>query len=332
MARLIECSGRISFASVILLGLALAVSCSLTEAAVTAYWTYDADIYPNALADTGLLLVDQITDPCDPNGSNEIDPTGGQPGYGGALVSTPVFVNLWAANPQADYPMYLTTPPDEGTIEMWLAPAWNGTNQGGSGIGAVETAQFLYTSSGLQGLGVPGLQLLIFNNGAPDDGGQLFAFWNDGEGGVRILNNSGPGTTSNWVADEWHHVAFCWSPHLLGLFVDGQVVRLTDRPSAASMHDKSWAFFLFGHNVASGPYATWDGKVDELVFWDVSRYQGPYTPPGPLADPASCANAWELGYGVKADINQDCIIDLNDFSVIFTDWMRCNDPVDSQCE
>ena len=332
MARLIKYSGRVGFAAVLLVALALAAICSSTQAAVTAYWTYDTDIYPNALADTGLYLLPPFTDPCDPNGSNVIDPTGGQPGYGGALVSTPVIANLWSADSQADYPMYLTVPPDEGTIEMWLAPAWNGIDQGGPGIGATGVTQFLYSSSGETGLGVPGLQLVFFNNGAPDDGGQLFAFWNDGEGGVRTLNNPAIGTTSDWVADQWHHVAFCWSPHLLGLFIDGQVVRLSDRPSAASMHDKTWAFFLFGHSIASGPYATWHGKVDELVFWDVARYQGTYTPPEPLRDPTSCPDAWDLGYGLKADTNRDCAIDLSDFSSISNDWMRCNDPADSQCE
>ena len=303
-------------------------------AALTAYWNYDTDIYPNALADPGFYLHSQITDPCDPNGAHFVDPCDAhaQVGFGKALRMVPPWVNLWAADPLNGYPMHLTIPPDQGTIEMWIAPAWNGTNQGGGGIGGSGATQYLFNSSGLQGIDPPGLRLEIFNNNFPNDGGQLFAAWNDGVSPYVLLNDAGVGSTANWSAGQWHHVAFCWDQYQLGLFLDGGVVATAPRPlPLASHHDQEWAVFMFGHAYGGSVYATWNGWVDELVIWDVARYDVAFVPPGPLQDPTTCAQAWELGYGLDADMDRDCRVDLRDFAALSQDWMQCYDPNDPAC-
>jgi hypothetical protein len=65
--------------------------------------------------------------------------------------------------------------------------------------------------------GTKGLQLTLFNNGFPNNGGQLFGHWVD-DGGTITLNNSVSqpsgdpmdGSTAGWAAGSWHHVAFTW--------------------------------------------------------------------------------------------------------------------------
>lgn len=35
---------------------------------------------------------------------------------------------------------------------------------------------------------------------------------------------------------------------------------------------------------------------------------------------------------MSSDLNEDCRVDLNDFILLATDWLRCNDPADPACE
>ncbi|MBN1756458.1 CotH kinase family protein [bacterium] len=46
-----------------------------------------------------------------------------------------------------------------------------------------------------------------------------------------------------------------------------------------------------------------------------------------IAEP-SCDN---IGIYLDGDVNKDCIINLQDFTIIANDWLLCNDPADSNC-
>ena len=52
----------------------------------------------------------------------------------------------------------------------------------------------------------------------------------------------------------------------------------------------------------------------------------------PCDMPENCAEIWQFGYGMDEDINEDCNIDLLDFSQIAQNWLLCNRPGDPNCE
>jgi hypothetical protein len=176
---------------------------------------------------------------------------------------------------------------------MWIAPRKAGT----SGLLAPGTYYdlFVHSQAG-SGAGVwgKGLQIFIMNNGYPNDGGQVMAYWDDGTQS-QTFNNSvlqpAPGgtiygTTSGWSANEWHHVAFSWDATNLGLYLDGGVIAKVARTniSATTFGD----FWLYGHYAGGGPYDTFDGMVDDFAISNNAEYSGDYITPGPhVPEPAT---------------------------------------------
>ena len=161
-----------------------------------------------------------------------------------------------------------------GRFEIDISPNFNGrtVEPVTGGIGGPGAAQnLLQLSTAI--LAAP-LNVCIFNNGYPDDGGQLFATWGDGVQTVTM--NSSPlqpnpnsqihGTTANWVAGEWHTVAFEWSPFRLTLELDGLIVAQVTRDNdpalfagAGGLYVDGWAFS--GAN-------QFNGAVDNIRFYD----------------------------------------------------------------
>lgn len=47
--------------------------------------------------------------------------------------------------------------------------------------------------------------------------------------------------------------------------------------------------------------------------------------------PTTCTEVWQLNYGLTADINHDCRVDLLDLALLAQSWLRCNDPQDDNC-
>lgn len=45
-----------------------------------------------------------------------------------------------------------------------------------------------------------------------------------------------------------------------------------------------------------------------------------------LPDPVDCAQVWERGLGLAGDVNQDCEVNMADFSLLAGTWLSCNDP------
>ena len=51
-----------------------------------------------------------------------------------------------------------------------------------------------------------------------------------------------------------------------------------------------------------------------------------------LADPASCSEAVNSGYEIAGDVNEDCRVDLGDFRLLASNWLRCIEPADPDCD
>ena len=50
------------------------------------------------------------------------------------------------------------------------------------------------------------------------------------------------------------------------------------------------------------------------------------------SEPQNCVAVWEGGYGISADLDQNCRVNLADFAKLAEDWMRCNVPTAGLCE
>jgi len=48
--------------------------------------------------------------------------------------------------------------------------------------------------------------------------------------------------------------------------------------------------------------------------------------------PSCCHGIWQSGFGINADVNQDCYVDFLDLVVFADEWLRCNDPQSSRCK
>ena len=48
--------------------------------------------------------------------------------------------------------------------------------------------------------------------------------------------------------------------------------------------------------------------------------------------PTTCAEAIAMGYSIDGDFNNDCKVDFLDLALFVSDWLRCFDPNDLNCE
>ena len=48
--------------------------------------------------------------------------------------------------------------------------------------------------------------------------------------------------------------------------------------------------------------------------------------------PENCTDVIGDGYGIKADLNSDCYLDLLDFAIFIKGWLTCVDPTDENCD
>jgi len=49
------------------------------------------------------------------------------------------------------------------------------------------------------------------------------------------------------------------------------------------------------------------------------------------ANPASCAEVQDWGLSLQADLNGDCYVNWQDFTLFASQWLFCNDPEDPNC-
>ena len=85
-------------------------------------------------------------------------------------------------------------------------------------------------------------------------------------------------------------------------FVDGSSSTQIDKIALAATGTSSVAVVLFDHLKIS---------PEEGIF--------------------NCEDVWDQGYGLQADVNFDCLVNLKDFAVVAADWLKCNIPSESEC-
>jgi len=136
------------------------------------------------------------------------------PGKFGSAVTVSAFGTL-------SYPQAGNVSFGDGTVEMWVAPQYSGTNSIYTGNPGTPQAQVLFHSS-WGGSGGRELILAIANHG----GGPYFYV---GAAGVYAGYPQVSGITA-WKAGEWHHLALTYSPShgRLRLYVDGILANETD--------------------------------------------------------------------------------------------------------
>lgn len=132
---------------------------------------------------------------------------------------------------------------DQGAVEFWFKPNWDGTN---------TTARYFLAN------GVP------FNNG--------FQIVKDGANNLRFMRWRGASedgigyNISSWKANEWHHIAVTWTTNAVALYVDGQ-----SRASKSTIPfaDQLAATLYIGSSSSGTSQA--DGVFDEFRISDVAR-------------------------------------------------------------
>ena len=73
-----------------------------------------------------------------------------------------------------------------------------------------------------------------------------------------------------------------------------------------------------------GIYAFDIGDPDNSAMDDVSFVA--------VSEPVSCYVAIEAGFGLPADVNEDCYVGLDDFALIAQQWLECMQPGDPACD
>ena len=69
-----------------------------------------------------------------------------------------------------------------------------------------------------------------------------------------------------------------------------------------------------------------DGAGWTSGIWDDVSLTVPELPP------MSCADVFDRGYGLEADLNADCAVDLVDFGMFASQWLMCDEPQDQNCQ
>jgi len=262
--------------------LAVAFAGQAAFAGVTAYIPFDVDKDGAAPGGTMPWFFDN------PVGSHSVDTSGGK--FGGALVSGSGAAN-WCGNGDCSLSSFIGA---EGTIEFWVSPNWNGTDHGGPGIGGTSSSQdFLHMGGSTAGSSTAGVNIGLFNNGWPNDGGQMFASVKDADGSKGFESDywSGDadskagaiGSSKTWAAGSWHHIAFTWDSSAYTLYADGLRVKEQPMGSGIELPGDMW---LGGRGSAS---ASFDGKIDEFIIRDNVQYSGESfaIPTKVLPEPAS---------------------------------------------
>ncbi len=136
---------------------------------------------------------------------------------------------------------------DEGTIEFWVKPSWNGND------GANRT--FLSWGSGGG---------MLFAKDAASNLRGIFSRY--GSGGIPEVGVAAG--VGDWVNDQWHHLAYTWSNtgQRVALFVDGQL--RDERTLTQNLPSIATANFSVGRDGTGSPLA---GTMDELRVYPFAR-------------------------------------------------------------
>lgn len=166
---------------------------------------------------------------------------------------------------------------------------------------------------------------------------------------LRILNGTRDETDDDfWYPGldtpsdgEWHHMVVAYDeqyggdPNSMGiqLYIDGSLVNsavYTDPNSGVGLGPELDHIVIGGENNRGYVYNTFIGMVDEFAIYagvlSSDRIAAHYASGINERDPKTCADVWEKGFGLPGDADKDCDVDLYDFSLLYSDWLLCNDP------
>ena len=245
-------------------------------AGVTAYSSFNSGTAPDFALDSNFAYCcgSAPTVAGDPYGAgNSLDTSGASLNYGG-LGGAP-----WANSPTIEA---------QGTLQFWVSPNWNGVDQGGTGVGGSGDRQNLFMQSA-DVFSNTGVNIAIFNNNAPSDGGQMFMNIQDHDSGnlLEAANNGRypAGSTRNWQAGQWYHIAFTWSANFWSLWANGELVDQKAPDGAIMWSADAWL------GAGNGTSNNFDGRMDELsVHNNVLFDEGmeTYSVPGaPVPEPTT---------------------------------------------
>ncbi|OPZ96432.1 MAG: hypothetical protein BWY71_01932 [Planctomycetes bacterium ADurb.Bin412] len=138
------------------------------------------------------------------------------------------------------------------------------------------------------------------------------------------------GTPGSVTQDVWHLVAATHDGTGITLYFDG--VQDGDKVPMNELESTADAPLVFGKGPDEFSDRHWAGAIDEITIWNGALtaaemfylYQT-QAPPPPLPTCRDLAGYW------STDLNQDCNIDLADFAILITNWLKCNDPEDPLC-
>jgi hypothetical protein len=131
---------------------------------------------------------------------------------------------------------------NQGAVEFWLRPNWNGDDGGNHTLfWWGEGSEFLH-------LRKDGISNLVFDR-----------FFDGGSCGA-------PVNVADWVAGEWHHLAFTWDGSDMFLFVDGRTVA---QAVCEGVANPVTSIFYIGSGI-SGEQSV-DAIIDEFRISDLPR-------------------------------------------------------------
>lgn len=259
---------------------AVAMVGQAAHAGVTAYSSFDSSLTPDVALDANFATC------C---GSPSIASGGALGSAGSVDVSAGGFnIGGLGGQPWQNEP----TIASEGTLQFWVSPNWDGKDNGGPGVGGSGDRQNLF----MQSSGVfsnTGVNIAIFNNNYPNDGGQIFGNVQDHDSGNvfeaydvygGITQN---GSTRTWASGQWYHIALTWSEDYWSVWANGALAGQKVPDGAITWGADAWI------GQGDGGQNKFDGRIDELSIHDSVLFdesQQTYTVPTQVVpEPASAA-------------------------------------------
>jgi hypothetical protein len=156
---------------------------------------------------------------------------------------------------------------------------------------------------------------------------------NDGslfvEGGGQTWYGASGG---NVVDDQWHHVVVTYEQVGANLkkqcFIDG-VLKGSTTHNGTSLEITNNILTLGADGAEWGAWNYYKGAMDEVAFYDsvlsAERVAAHFNAAS-IPTPTTCDEVQNLGWGLTADLNKDCTVNLGDFAEVASTWLLCNDP------
>lgn len=176
--------------------------------------------------------------------------------------------------------------------------------------------------------------------GGTDANRWFMGIYNDGKfvfNGLRGLDGAAIRASSANPLSKgmWHHVAAVGTYYLnqggnpylvIWLYIDyvkdGGAVYAAASPNGQCLKTSAGEYWFGMYN--SNPFF-----LDEIRVSDVALTPDQFLRAD--SNPISCDEVWQMGYGIDADLNTDCSVDLGDIAAFMKDWLKCNDPEDANC-